>query len=278
MTRHRGPTLIDGHVHFYEMFNRERFLDGALQSFQAAAASLGIRPAIPGCLMMSERPHHHAFREFRDEADKGGNGREARAAAQDQKTWQFFRTREQDSLVARRDTGEVLILIAGQQIETSEKLEILALCCDKDFPKGQSFSQSLDAVLAGTAITVLPWGFGKWWSKRGEVIAKAVRQKGPNRLFVGDNSGRPMLLPAPRIFRDAADHGVLNLPGTDPLPLASEEGRSGGFGFVLDCDLDKDYPAETIRKHLRGLERQPRTYGHLENLGRFIANQVKLRR
>jgi hypothetical protein len=269
MTGHKVPLLVDGHVHVYEAFDRTRFLDGAAANFRRAAADLGLaRSALAGCLMMTEKPIHHVFREFRAEAD----GERQPSAA----PWRFERTGEAESLLARRPDGETLLILAGRQVETRENLEVLALAADLEFPTDLTLPQALDAVLDSPALAVLPWGFGKWWSRRGRIIEAALERGGAGRLFLGDNSGRPLLYPTPRIFGDAAARRIWNLPGTDPLPFASEQARAGTLGFVLACTIDEERPAAAIRAAVRALNKQPRIFGGLESLARFARNQVKM--
>ena len=44
-----GPLLVDAHVHMHDAFERDRFFDGALANFGAAAAEFGLRPSWPAC-------------------------------------------------------------------------------------------------------------------------------------------------------------------------------------------------------------------------------------
>lgn len=262
-TVYRGPSLVDAHVHFYGCYDRTTFFDRALTNFRAAASVLGIAPDPAGCLLYSESAGHHYFRRFREDADRGAGG-----------PWTFHRTRESYSLVATRGGGEELLLVAGRQIATAERLEVLALGCDQDFPDGLAIGPTLDAVLDSDALAVLPWGFGKWWFRRGAMMDAVLGSLDPKRAFLGDNSGRPKGVPAPRHFRDAAARGVKILPGTDPLPFASEVGKAGRFGFVVDGELDRDRPGESLIELIRGQREQPREFGQLESVGRFLRNQT----
>jgi len=67
---------------------------------------------------------------------------------------------------------------------------------------------------------------------------------------------------------------MLVLPGTDPLPFKSEQTKAGRYGFLLDGAMDRDRPAAAIRDLLREQTAQPRAFGRLESLGRFLRNQV----
>jgi len=261
-------TLLDAHVHFYDVFDRTQFLDAALANFEAAARAHGLYPDLAGCLMFTETARDHYFRVFRDEADRGGNGTGG--------PWTFRHTAESDSVIARRNGRDALLIVAGRQLRTREGLELLALARDAEYPDGLPLAQAIELVHRGSAIVTLPWGFGKWWFGRGRLMAEEVGKRTPGSIFLGDNSGRPGVLPTPALFRAAHARHIFVLPGTDPLPFESEALRPGSFGFILDDDIDPERPAEAIRARLRALTRQPQTYGRLESPGRFLRNQVKI--
>jgi hypothetical protein len=124
---------------------------------------------------------------------------------------------------------------------------------------------------------VLPWGFGKWWGERGRLVDAYLASARPGKIFLGDNGGRPIGLPAPRQFARAARRGMLVLPGSDPLPRAGEIARIGRYGFVLRLELDLDRPALALKAHLNRLQRQPAIFGRLQSPARFLASQVSLR-
>lgn len=268
-----GPFLVDAHVHFYDVYDRARFFEGALTNFQAAAATLGLRPEPAGLLLFTETARDHYFRRFRAEADGDAGG-----------PWTFRRTEEDDSLLAcprsksgaGRDGGAQMLLVAGRQVATRDGLEVLALACDAEFPDGRALRETLEAVLAADALAVLPWGFGKWWLGRGRLMADLVATVDPRRVFLGDNSGRPGLLPGPRLFAQARARDIQVLPGTDPLPFASEAGKAGAFGFVLEGGLDPARPAAALKELLRSQRERPRPYGRLETPWRFLDHQVRM--
>ena len=263
-----GPLLVDGHVHFYPCYDRSVFFDGALANFRAAAAALGLASGATGCLMFSETARDRYFRALRSGAGAG-----AAAAG----PWRFERTGETDSLIALRDGGGEILLIAGHQIETAERLEVLSLGSDADIPDGLEIGPTLEAVQESGGLAVLPWGFGKWWFARGALLEAQLRTIDPAGVFLGDNGGRPGLFPSPGLFRLARERGMRILPGTDTLPLPHEAARAGRYGFVLEGAVERRQAAGCVRALARGLAAQPRVYGRLEGLGAFCRNQVMLR-
>ena len=257
--------LVDAHVHVHPGFARDAFLDGALRNFQAAVADLGLKGTCLGCLLLAEMGPARWCRQARE-------GREGSGA------WSFERTGEAESLVARRDSGEELLVIAGRQIATREGLEVLALAGDLDVPDGLPFGEALLRTRASGALPVLPWGFGKWWGRRGKLVEGALSRPGSAPLFLGDNGCRPEVGGEPRLFRQARDRGIAVLPGSDPLPFPSHASRAGSYGFVLDGVLGHERPAESLRRHVRQLGDQPLVFGRRTPLPQFVRDQADLRR
>ncbi len=261
----QATRLVDSHVHYYECYDRRRFFEGAQANFRAAAAGLGLAHETPGWLLFSETAADHYFRRFRDEAE--GPARDG---------GRFQAMAEPCALRAVREGGAELVLIAGRQIVTAERLEVLALACDAEFTDGTPLAETLDRVRAAGAIAVLPWAFGKWWGRRGALIAQAIEAAGGD-ICLGDNGGRPRFLPEPGLLRRAAARNIPVLPGSDPLPLAGEAGGAGRLGFLLEGEIDPERPAASLKRWLEGHRGAVRRFGRLESLGRFCRNQLALR-
>jgi hypothetical protein len=263
-----APLLIDAHVHFHSCFNRDAFLDAALGNFARGAEELGIPAPFTGCLMFSETQRERWLMRW----GRGEDG--VRFGA-----WSFEPTPEGGgALVARRRAdGERLLLIAGRQVRTREGLEVLALATLEEFPDGLPFHDALARVRWSGALTVLPWGFGKWWFYRGALVESVVCRSERPGICLGDNGGRPELGGRPRLFREAEARGIPVLPGSDPLPLPEQAGSAGSCGFLLEHGFDASHPAQSLRRTLRALEAQPRTFGRRRNLTGFCRDQMALR-
>ena len=261
-----GPFLIDGHVHYYPTFNRQRFFDSALANFRSAAHALGTNAGHAGWLLFAESAGMNHFRIFRDAAGQTPGGR-----------WTLHETDEAGSLVARRDDGAGLLLVAGRQIITAEGLEVLALCCDTQVDDGQPLSTVVCAANRLDSIVVLPWAFGKWRFRRGALVDKFIASVRPTDVFLGDNGGRPRFGPRPRPFRVAESRGIRILPGSDPFPLASDVKRVGSYGFSINGTIEGSRPAAGLKHLLRNGAGQPSPYGDLIGMAGFCRNQLLIR-
>ena len=257
--------LLDAHVHLHGSFDSTGFLDNARANFRAAAVRTS-RPGSVGCLWLVDTPEERSFRRLDQHVQSGRL-----------KGWSLSYTAEPTSLVARHQSGDTLFLLAGRQIATRERLEVLALGTETDFPPGQSLSETLTGVRESGAIAVIPWGFGKWWFSRSRLLAATLTSWSGNGLFIGDNGGRPRAIRHPRLFELAASHGIYNLPGSDPLPLGWEIRKPGRLGAVLDGLLDLSRPTASLLQTLRTLRAQPPLFGCSESLAGFVRSQVGLR-
>jgi len=191
--------------------------------------------------------------------------------------WSLSRTSEPTSLVAQHESGDRLLLLAGRQIASRERFEVLALGSELDFPSGRSLGDTIAAVRESGAVAVIPWGFGKWWFRRRRLLAATLASLSSRGLFVGDNGGRPRAIPRSPLFELAASRGIYNLPGSDPLPLRWEIRKPGRIGAVLEAALELSRPAESLIRALRELRAQPPLFGQPDSLAGFARSQVGLR-
>lgn len=259
-----ATALIDAHVHIHQCFECERFFDAAAANLQQARDELQVGGDVYGFLMLTESAGVDCFAALAN--GKLPTGR-----------WQITRTQETISLLATRPGGLPLLVIAGRQIVSAERIEVLALGAGAPIPDGKPLAATVDAVRAEGALPVLPWSFGKWWGQRGRIVDAYLASVPPGAIFLGDNGGRPLGVPGPRQFAHAALRGIRILPGSDPLPRPREFERVGSSGFVLRLEADLDRPALALRSCLDRLERQPATFGRLQRPARFLSNQVALR-
>jgi hypothetical protein len=253
--------LVDAHVHIHQVFLCERFLDAAARNFSRAADELGAKGDVVGYLMLTESAAVDCFADLADGRLQTGY-------------WQIIPTEEGESLAATRPGALPLFLIAGRQIATAERLELLALGTRERFPDGAPLRDALAAVADSGAVPVVPWGFGKWTGGRGRLIAGLLTDSRKVRLYAGDNGGRPRGSRRPRLLAVAERHGKLVLPGTDPLPFPGEANKVGRYGFVAEFDLDHRRPLASLRLWLQRQEGSPRSYGQLEGVWTFAQRQI----
>lgn len=259
--------LVDGHVHVHECFSVPGVFDAAAANFAAAARSLG-SGAYDGvlCLVAGGRER------FLDGILTGRLGRVWRGR---HGFWELEPTAEPETLVVRRG-GTRLALIAGRQLVTRERLEVLALATTAPLPDGEPIETTLCAVRAAGAAAVLPWGAGKWLGARGSVLARVLAEPRWRDVFLGDNGNRLRFGPEPAQFTAARREGRAVLPGSDPLPLPGEEARVGAYGFAVDAALDPERPAAALFALLASRAAFV-TFGRRAALRRFIGRQLQLK-
>jgi hypothetical protein len=169
-----------------------------------------------------------------------------------------------------------LAIIAGRQLVTRERLEVLALGTTAPLRDGETMEATLHAVQAVGAAAVLPWGVGKWLGARGAVIDRILAEPRWRHVFLGDNGNRLRYGPDPERFAAARRAGRSVLPGSDPLPLPGEESRVGGYGFAVDVELDPLRPAAGLLALLQS-GAAFMAFGQREGLKRFVGKQLALR-
>ena len=261
--RLQGPFLIDAHVHCHACFEPARFLEAAWANLRRMRAALpGPVGDALGCLLLADIGEERSF--LRLPADVGVRRR----------GWTLEQTEDGVSLLACRDGVPRLLLVAGRQITTTDGLEVLALGSAAEFRGQRSLEATLDAVSAAGAIPVVPWGVGKWWGRRGELVLRLLDRAAPGWLWLGDNGNRPRGWPTPRPFARAAERGIGILPGSDPLALAHEFERVGSYGCILDGEIERSRPGERLLVLLRAADAQTRSFGRLQELPRFGLNQL----
>jgi hypothetical protein len=186
--------------------------------------------------------------------------------------------RGDDGCSARIARGnDALLLVAGRQIVTAERLEVLALGCAHEFPDGGPIREVIRAVVDRGALAVIPWGFGKWIGRRGRIVRDLVEHAGGAPLFLGDNGGRPGVWPRPAVMAWAETQGVRVLGGSDPLPLPHHATRAGSYGFILNGWQDHGSMGLAVTSRIRALQQSPPEFGALSSLPAAVRAQAGLR-
>lgn len=255
--------LVDAHVHIHECFECEPLLDSASLNFSRAKGDLRTDRALFGCLMLTESAGVDCFAALAEGRLETGR-------------WQVRPTEEAVALAATCRDPLPLFVIAGRQIVTAERLELLALGTSGRWPDGMPLRELIPAVAETGALAVVPWGFGKWTGRRGRLITALLAEPLGVPLYVGDNGGRPRGSWRPRLLAVAEDHGKLVLPGSDPLPFPGEATKAGRFGFVAELELDRQRPFTSLHRWLEQQERSPRSYGELERVSTFLDRQMRI--
>jgi len=258
----QSSVLVDAHVHVYPGVDVDGMLRAAVRNFRRAAAAQGIR-RWQGVLMLTETSKDSWFESVAMSSASIGN-------------WHFRATDEPITLRAVCEDA-ALLLVAGRQVVTSERLEVHALGSRARFADGQATRTTIDAVLATGALAVLPWGVGKWTGSRGRLVEDLLRDRITEGLTASDNGGRPSFWREHR-FQALQEGRRPLLAGSDPLPLPRQEYRIGSFGFRLRASLPDELPGAALLHRLaRAAPDEVCTYGASESLRGFLVNQLRLR-
>lgn len=268
--RRHPASFVDAHVHLHPCFDLAAQLDAAHENFARAARALGWQPGA-AVLLLAQASGDEGFERLAAPA-AGGEPRPGPGGR-----WTFHPTAEPESIAARRGDGAELRLVCGRQVRASEGIEVLALGTLRRFEDGRPAAALLAEAGAAGALPVLPWGVGKWLGRRGRVVRDLIERAAPPPAC-GDSGNRPRLWPTPRLLRLARRRGLRVLPGSDPLPLPSEERRAGSFGFALPGALSPERPAADLLRLIADPDTVTVPFGRLEGALRFVVNQIALRR
>jgi hypothetical protein len=252
--------LADGHVHIYACHATDQVLDGAWRHFQGIANDYDTAD-FQGVLILTESAGDQVFGEL------------TRTIGSTVGHWSVGNTEEASSLSLQRDDGASLLVLAGRQLVSREKLELSAYFITEPLPDGQPLTTLLAQVHHLGGLAVLPWGVGKWFGKRGREVKDRLQHR-TTPFLLSDNGGRPWFWPLPRLFHLARQHQIPVLAGSDPLPRASEQQQAGRVGFVLHGALHPACPAEALKQRLLSLRMTPLRYGKRERAWGFMRNQV----
>ena len=266
-----SAVLVDAHVHIHDCFDLSEFLDAAARNFSTAASGLGVADSYVPVLCLTETSYAGKFDELRALAEKNPGACVTRGSG-----WRVYSIDEAVSLSVDHSQLGKLHIVAGKQIVVAERLEVLALGCAAKWPDGLPASEVIEGVTGAGAIAVLPWGFGKWLGRRGRIIRSLIEEHSNKSLFLGDNSGRPIFFREPREFELGRGLGLKVLPGTDPLPFASESRRAGSFGFFVEGTLNDQTPWSDLCQKLVQPSLNIQHYGRLESPFRFVRNQLAM--
>lgn len=262
-----GLVLLDSHAHLHPWFDRREFFERAADNLSRAARDIGPEGEANGVLVLTEPSGVEEFEALLDavRTRERANG------------WEGVHTDERESLLIRKGSRR-LFLVAGRQIATEERLEVLAVGTRHSFADGRAFVASLAEVRNHGLPAIVPWGFGKWWFRRQSLVERVLEEAGDG-LFLGDSRARPACLPPPSPMRRAAELSVPILAGSDPLPMKGlgEETKAGSYGSVLRMAFDARRPAEALRRHLLLLRERPPVFGRRVSLVGALQLQLSLR-
>ncbi|HSR18390.1 MAG TPA: hypothetical protein VLM39_09915 [Ignavibacteriaceae bacterium] len=111
--------LIDAHVHIHESFIINQFLNSAWENFNNAARNYFDIKKFTAILLLTESSGVNQFSILKE--------RSRESNSQKNNEWSFHLTQEENSIIAAKNEEQKIIIIAGRQIVTKERLEVLGL-------------------------------------------------------------------------------------------------------------------------------------------------------
>jgi hypothetical protein len=260
----RQGWFVDAHVHYHDNFPTARFVGAAFDNVMQTASVAAVDAT--GCMVLTDPVGHDTFARLLSTPFEGWPP-DVRVRATDDPL----------SALLTRGDGRSIVAVAGRQIVTAERLEVLALGTRRRFRDGEPVRDTLARVADCGALAVVPWGFGKWLFERGRLLRRLLDAEDSPPFHLGDNGGRPRPARTPRLFALARNRGIWNLPGSDPLPFTWQAARVLSYGFFLPCTPRLDAPWQQIRTLITTARTQPELFGRLENTAHFARTQVALR-
>lgn len=226
----------DGHFHLYPCHAAANAIGNLIHNLDLMAKSAGeFKPGQDVCKIafLAESKHHDYFHKLlKKEIDLRIIHLEVSAGP------------EEHCVSFSQQGKPELCLVAGRQVVTREKLEILGLGMEELVPDGLPAEEVIEKVIAAGGLPVLAFSPGKWLFKREKIVLKLIERYG-NALIIGDSALRPLGWGRPAIMRRA---GAKILSGSDPLPLPGDEKYAGCYGFIYQGSFDPARPLTSMRE------------------------------
>ena len=200
-----------------------------------------------GALLLTQAASEEVFEWLRDQSRVGA--------------WSVERIESEPQSLHLKRQDEEMLVVCGRQIATQQGLEVLALGTDQKFADGLGLENTLAEVRKSGALPVLPWGFGKWFGRRGRRVRDVLAGRVSEPLWVGDSGGRLRGLRRPKLLDEAESRAIRVLPGTDPFPFKRDYRRVGGFGCLVAVTYDRSRPWQSIVERLGEMRTSPQPYG-----------------
>jgi hypothetical protein len=262
---------FDAHVHIQEKFDLDRFLLSALANFDKQREATAPQSSGRYYIFLAEAKSIDFFSLLMKHAQHPTGPLAG--------FWQTQPTGEPESVLLQHESrpDSRMFVVAGRQVVTRERIEVLALATLARIGEGKPLADTVDDIRNEGGLAVLPWGVGKWLGKRREYLSDFIQNVVPTSLFVGDNGGRPEFWPRPALFDLAARRGIRLLPGSDPLPLNGEEYRVGSYGAMVTGDCSDQTPAADLKKLLLDSKKLISPFGQRLGAWQFLRSQFGLR-
>lgn len=235
--------ICDAHVHIYSIFDIAQLLRTGARQLQSLYETE--RQKTPS---LSAKPDHLLLLlTERSDCDYFHRLKHQETTLLTSSNFRLLPTAEPESLKIEVDGGTTITVIAGTQINTSERIELLALLTANRIADRQPLEDTLSQIRNADGIPVINWAPGKWMGKRKPLIEAQINNSTPGTLLLGDSSLRPTLWTEPVLMRNAHARGLGILAGSDPLPLPGQEKTVGSYGIISETTLRNGHEVADLR-------------------------------
>ncbi|NKB76819.1 MAG: hypothetical protein GKR96_07145 [Gammaproteobacteria bacterium] len=240
--RYKVKLIVDTHLHIYPLYD----VPTALNEMITNLHRLGPDAIKVACL--TERSDCYIFNELRDNPSSDVVNQFNITTNDDDSLSISFKDSDAKGDHATNENQQVHLL-PGQQIITSERIEVLALNTTVRVEEGLSAKDTVTAVLKSGGIPVVAWSPGKWFGKRGKIVGELIDHFAPEQMALGDTTLRPYFWLTPLLMRKAKHKGFKVLCGSDPLPFQGEENKPGSYASIISQQQPRS-PSQVIRSLL----------------------------
>ena len=260
------PTLqtivLDAHVHLYPCYH----LDKALEALFMNLAQLGSNVA--KVAFLAERFDCNYFEDLKN----------SRCPDLPDSIRVLPNTEKNLLRLYYENQDDELLLFAGRQIVTRERIEVLAVNWNHPVPNDLSARDVIHQVGAEGGIPIVSWSPGKWMFERGKVVSQLLTEFPPDSFALGDTTLRPIGWNTPKLMKKGIASGFTLTAGSDPLPFEGEEKRLGSYGSLTRSAFDMNAPLDSIRDLLLTSSRNSQLVGKrnppLEMAQRLLKNSA----
>ncbi len=260
----KATLAVDGHVHLYPVYDLKKAVECSVKNLKDGSKKISSK-VIPVWLL-AERSDANFFDQIYQTSE----------TYQDDGV-KFRQGNDGLTIVVEKDDEPILYIFAGRQLVTKEGLEVLSLISNLNFPDRQmSIDEVIQTVIESGGIPALNWAPGKWFFKRGKVIARQIQERTINEIFIGETTLRNTLWPEPKLVKQARKKGFPVIAGSDPLPFKGEEKDIGSYGFLIEGEFDQEKPAQSLRDLMSKNRDEIKIIGHRNNIFTFASRQYKI--
>ena len=258
--------LIDSHVHLYENFDPDSFIESITRNFKKY------------CKLNENEFDKSVKIIFLTEAKKNDFFRRIADNSLPLKIMDIHseKTHEEGSILLMQNGHDLFYIISGRQIITKENIEILSVGDGTMIKDGLPAAEVLEQLKDREELAILAWGVGKWLFGRGKLVKNIINKSDYPYLLIGDNSARPSVWLKPLIYRNGEKLGIPIINGSDPLPLDGEDEKAGSYFFMVKGSFDPKKPLGSIKKILKSDVKKVMNMGKRDSLFNFFRRQAKI--